>query len=63
LTIDGTGKAVTVSGAFTLTHLQTKVVTIQFTPPAKGPFIGLLPLLSDDPKHLSFNVNLKGTGQ
>jgi Abnormal spindle-like microcephaly-assoc'd, ASPM-SPD-2-Hydin len=50
-------------GAFTLSHSQTKVVTIQFTPPTKGSFMGALPLQSDDPNHLSLNVNLKGTGQ
>jgi len=51
------------SGGFTLDHLQTRTVTIQFTPPASGPFIGVLPITSDDPKHVSFNVNLKGTGK
>jgi hypothetical protein len=39
------------------------VVTVQFMPPTKGSFMGVLPLQSDDPQHLSLNVNLQGTGQ
>jgi hypothetical protein len=50
-------------GTFTLDNKQTLAVTIQFTPPAKGSAIGILPITSDDPKHLSFNVNLKGAGK
>jgi hypothetical protein len=28
-----------------------------------GPFTGVLPITSDDPKHLILNVNLKGAGK
>jgi hypothetical protein len=50
-------------GSFALDHLKTQMVTIKFTPPTTGPFAGVLPIASDDPKHLSVNVNLKGTGK
>lgn len=50
------------SGAFTLAHLQTWPVTVQFTPLVKGPAIGTLTVTSDDPRHSSVNLNLTGTG-
>jgi outer membrane protein assembly factor BamB len=50
-------------GPFTLDHLKTWSVTIQFTPQMKGVATGVLSITSDDPKHMSVNVNLKGTGK
>jgi hypothetical protein len=50
-------------GAFTLDDGKTQIVTIQFTPIEKGAAAGVLPITSDDPKHLSVGVNLKGTGK
>jgi hypothetical protein len=51
------------SGPFTLNDGKTWTVTLQFTPVEKGAAAGVLSILSDDPKHLSVNVNLKGTGK
>jgi hypothetical protein len=45
-----------------LNHLQKQTVAIRFTPTVSGPIPGTLNITSNDPKHLSFNVNLKGTG-
>ncbi len=51
------------SGSFRLAHLATDVVMIQFTPTAKGVTPPtMLTITSDDPKHQSVIVNLKGTG-
>jgi hypothetical protein len=50
-------------GSFTLDDGKTQTVTIKFTPVAKGAAAGTLNISSDDPKHLSVNVNLKGTGK
>jgi hypothetical protein len=51
------------SGGFALDHLQPWTVAIQFTPTAKGPATGTLAITSDDPKHPSVSLNLKGTGE
>jgi hypothetical protein len=51
------------SGGFTLNDGGTQNVTIQFSPLATGAAVGTLSIASDDPKHLSVNVNLKGTGK
>jgi hypothetical protein len=61
-----TGPFAVISGAgpFSLNHLQSAVVMIQFTPTAKGPTPpSQLSITSDDPNRLSINVNLKGTGK
>jgi hypothetical protein len=50
-------------GDFELNNKQGWPVTIQFAPPAKGNVTGTLPITSDDPKHLSLNVSLKGAGK
>jgi hypothetical protein len=56
--------AVTVGGgAFVLNYNQSRIVTIKFTPTAVGAVTGVLPITSNDPKHLSLNVALKGTGK
>jgi Abnormal spindle-like microcephaly-assoc'd, ASPM-SPD-2-Hydin len=62
--ITGTGdffRTAPLTSGFTLQHLATLSVTIEFTPQAKGSSIGHLNIISDDPKRLSFNVTLKGT--
>jgi sugar lactone lactonase YvrE len=51
------------SGAFTLDDGKTQTVTIKFTPTVIGSLTGALPITSDDPKHLSLNVSLKGAGK
>jgi hypothetical protein len=61
-----TGPFVITSGGsgFTLDSKQSRAVTIQFMPTAKGPAIGgAVPITSDDPNHLSLSVNLKGIGK
>jgi uncharacterized repeat protein (TIGR03803 family) len=50
-------------GPLTLNHGKTWPVTIEFTPVMKGAVPGMLQITSDDPKHLSVDVNLKGTGK
>jgi hypothetical protein len=47
----------------TLDHLQTQKLNVQFSPTTKGAIPSILNLTSDDPKHLSVNVTLKGTGK
>jgi len=53
-----------VGGTFPLTHLQTQVFSITFTPTAKGAVTAKLGITSNDPnpKHDDVIVTLKGTG-
>jgi hypothetical protein len=50
-------------GTFNLNNKASHAVTIQFSPSIKGSAGGTLSILSDDPKHVSFSVNLKGVGK
>jgi Abnormal spindle-like microcephaly-assoc'd, ASPM-SPD-2-Hydin len=50
------------SGAFVLNHGERVTITVEFTPPASGPFTGSLALSSDDPTHTSVTVKLAGIG-
>jgi hypothetical protein len=54
---------VAAGSGLTLDHLQIQKLNVQFSPITKGAVPGILNLTSDDPKHLSVNVNLKGTGK
>ncbi len=49
-------------GDFVLNHGEKVTITVEFTPPAGGPFIGSLSLSSDDPRHASVTVKLTGIG-
>lgn len=49
-------------GAFVLNHGEKVTITLEFTPPASGPFTGSLALSSDDPAHTAVTVKLAGIG-
>ncbi len=50
------------SSPFALADGKSQAVKIQFAPDAKQTFVGLLPILSDDPAHGQAVVTLKGIG-
>jgi hypothetical protein len=51
------------AGPFALNHGQSLTVTVQFTPPSAGRFIGTVAVTSDDPARPKFSLKLSGAGK